>query len=89
MKFSNLNCNHGIGLVSYQRRWFEKRRFCSKKCRLRGQDRVSRNDSSAAISTGYLRTPRCDPLRVIYRSQREWLRRHIDAMARTFIGFEI
>ena len=33
MKCSNQNCGHGIGLVSYQRNWFDKRRFCSKKCR--------------------------------------------------------
>jgi hypothetical protein len=33
MKCSNPNCGHGIGLVSYQRHWFDKRRFCSKKCR--------------------------------------------------------
>ena len=33
MKCSNLTCGHGIGLVSYRRRWFDKRRFCSKKCR--------------------------------------------------------
>ena len=33
MKCSRLNCGHGIGLVSYQRHWFDKRRFCSKKCR--------------------------------------------------------
>jgi hypothetical protein len=33
MKCSNPNCDHGIGLVSYQRGWFDKRRFCSKKCR--------------------------------------------------------
>ena len=33
MKCSNPNCSHGIGLVSYQRGWFDKRRFCSKKCR--------------------------------------------------------
>ena len=33
MKCSNLNCGHGIGLVSYRRHWFDKRRFCSKKCR--------------------------------------------------------
>jgi hypothetical protein len=33
MKCSNLNCGHGIGLVSYRRGWFDKRRFCSKKCR--------------------------------------------------------
>jgi ribosomal protein L24E len=30
MKCSNLNCGHGIGLVSYRRGWW---RFCSKKCR--------------------------------------------------------
>jgi hypothetical protein len=33
MKCSNLNCNHGIGLVSHKRHWFDKRRFCTKKCR--------------------------------------------------------
>jgi hypothetical protein len=33
MKCSNPNCGHGIGLVSYQRHWFDKRRFCSKRCR--------------------------------------------------------
>ena len=33
MKCSNPNCGHGIGLVSYQRGWLDKRRFCSKKCR--------------------------------------------------------
>jgi hypothetical protein len=33
MKCSNLDCGHGIGLVSYRRHWFDKRRFCSKKCR--------------------------------------------------------
>jgi hypothetical protein len=33
MKCSNPNCSHGIGLVSYRRGWFDKPRFCSKKCR--------------------------------------------------------
>jgi hypothetical protein len=33
MKCSNRNCGHGIGLVSYRRGWFDKRLFCSKKCR--------------------------------------------------------
>jgi len=33
MKCSNFNCGRGIGLVSYRRAWFDKRRFCSKKCR--------------------------------------------------------
>jgi hypothetical protein len=33
MKCSNPNCGHGMGLVSYQRHWFDKRRFCSNKCR--------------------------------------------------------
>ena len=32
MKCSNPNCSHRIGLVSYQRGWFDKRRFCSKRC---------------------------------------------------------
>ena len=33
MNCSSPNCGHGIGLVSYRRHWFDKRRFCSKKCR--------------------------------------------------------
>ena len=33
MKCSDPHCGHGIGLVSYRRGWFDKRRFCSKKCR--------------------------------------------------------
>ena len=33
MKCANHDCKHGIGLVSYRRGWFDKRRFCSKKCR--------------------------------------------------------
>src|SRR4029077_4827248 len=33
IKCPTLNCGHGIGLVSYRRGWFDKRRFCSKKCR--------------------------------------------------------
>jgi hypothetical protein len=33
MKCSNLNCNRGIGLVSYRRGWFSKQRYCSRNCR--------------------------------------------------------
>jgi hypothetical protein len=33
MKCSNPNCNHGIGLASYRRGWFSKRRYCSRNCR--------------------------------------------------------
>jgi hypothetical protein len=33
MRCSNPNCGHGIGLVSYRRGWFDKWRFCSRKCR--------------------------------------------------------
>ena len=44
MKCSNRNCGHGIGLVSYRRGWFDKRRFCSKKCR--GDFTVERPRSS-------------------------------------------
>lgn len=33
MKCANPNCNRGIGLVSYRRGRFDKRRFCSKRCR--------------------------------------------------------
>ena len=65
MKCSNPNCGHGIGLVSYQRHWFDKRRFCSKKCRydFTVERRASRNASSAATSIGYSQTPRRKLLR--------------------------
>jgi hypothetical protein len=33
MKCSNPDCNRGIGLISYHRGWFDKRRYCSKHCR--------------------------------------------------------
>jgi hypothetical protein len=32
MKCSNPDCNRCIGLVHY-RRWFSKRRYCSRQCR--------------------------------------------------------
>jgi len=32
MKCSNPDCNRGIGLV-HHRRWFSKRRYCSRDCR--------------------------------------------------------
>jgi hypothetical protein len=32
MKCSNPHCNRGIGLIAH-RRWFSKRRYCSKHCR--------------------------------------------------------
>jgi hypothetical protein len=33
MKCSNPDCKRGLGLVTYQRGWFGKRRYCSKHCR--------------------------------------------------------
>jgi hypothetical protein len=33
MKCSNPDCKRGLGLVSYQRGRFGKRRYCSKHCR--------------------------------------------------------
>lgn len=33
MKCSNPECNRGIGLVSHQRGWFCKQRYCSRRCR--------------------------------------------------------
>jgi hypothetical protein len=32
MKCSNPDCGHGIGLVSHRRSWFDKQRYCSKRC---------------------------------------------------------
>jgi hypothetical protein len=33
MKCSNPECSRGIGLVSHQRGWFGKQRYCSRECR--------------------------------------------------------
>ena len=33
MKCSNPECNRGIGLVSHQRGWLGKQRYCSRRCR--------------------------------------------------------
>jgi hypothetical protein len=33
MKCANPDCDRGIGLVSHQRGWFDKRRYCSRPCR--------------------------------------------------------
>jgi hypothetical protein len=33
MKCSNPECSRGIGLVSHQRGWFGKQRYCSRICR--------------------------------------------------------
>jgi hypothetical protein len=33
MKCSDPECNRGIGLVSHQRGWFSKQRYCSRRCR--------------------------------------------------------
>jgi hypothetical protein len=33
MKCANTNCDRGIGLVSYRRGWWGKRRYCSRQCR--------------------------------------------------------
>jgi hypothetical protein len=33
MRCANPDCNRGIGLVSHQRSWFDKRRYCSRQCR--------------------------------------------------------
>ena len=33
MKCSNPECNRGLGLVAHQRGLFDKRRYCSKRCR--------------------------------------------------------
>ena len=33
MKCASPDCISGIGLVSHQRGWFDKRRYCSRQCR--------------------------------------------------------
>ena len=57
MKCSNPNCGHGIGLVSYRRGWFDKRRFCSKKCRYdlaAGRSRTSQQERLAGSYFNWL-----------------------------------
>lgn len=33
MRCSNPDCNRSIGLLTYRRSWFGRRRYCSKQCR--------------------------------------------------------
>src|SRR5262245_54507116 len=47
MKCSNPSCSHDIGLVSYRRGWFDKRRYCSKKCR--DDFKVERSESHQQV----------------------------------------
>ena len=53
MKCSNPDCNRCIGLVHY-RRWFSKRRYCSKRCRDEVAARVPRSLQKERNATTYL-----------------------------------
>jgi hypothetical protein len=50
MKCSNPDCNRCIGLVQY-RRWFSKRRYCSRQCR--DDTRVPRLQQEQRNATTY------------------------------------
>jgi hypothetical protein len=50
MKCSNPSCNRDIGLISHQRGWFSKQRYCSRICRdafLAGPTKQSRQELHA------------------------------------------
>jgi hypothetical protein len=53
MKCSNPDCNRGIGLVTYRRGWFSKRRYCSRNCRdaVVAIDRAERSHSEQTPAT--------------------------------------
>jgi hypothetical protein len=53
MKCANPNCNRGIGLVCHQRHSFDKRRFCSKKCRDEFVDEKPKRLQQELLSTSY------------------------------------
>ena len=53
MKCANPNCNRGIGLVCHQRHSFDKRRFCSKKCRDEFVDEKPKQLQQELLSTSY------------------------------------
>jgi len=54
MKCSNPDCDRGIGLVSHRRNWFDKQRYCSKRCRdavasqVTGQQRSRRQQDTTS-----------------------------------------
>jgi hypothetical protein len=52
MKCSNPDCNRRIGLVHY-RRWFSKRRYCSRRCRDNVMSRVPRRLQEERNATTY------------------------------------
>ena len=57
MKCSNPYCNRGIGLVAHRRRWFDKRRYCSKECRntfVAQRPKMSRQERSATTYVEWL-----------------------------------
>jgi hypothetical protein len=52
MKCSNPDCNRHIGLV-HHRRWFSKRRYCSRRCRDNVMSRVPRRLQEERNATTY------------------------------------
>jgi hypothetical protein len=52
MKCANPDCNRRTGLVHY-RRWFSKRRYCSRRCRDDVMSRVPRRLQEERNATTY------------------------------------
>jgi hypothetical protein len=62
MKCSNPDCNRRIGLVRY-RRWFSKRRYCSRRCRDNVMSRVPRRLQEERNATTYFEWLFLQPIR--------------------------
>jgi hypothetical protein len=71
MKCANPDCNRGIGLVSHQRGWFDKRRYCSGQCRdacMAGRRKRSEQERIATTYFEWLFFQNPQPARLPVRS---------------------
>jgi hypothetical protein len=67
MKCANPDCNRGIGLVSHQRGWFDKRRYCSRQCRNACVAGRQKRSEQERIATTYFE------LLFLHKPQPAWL----------------
>jgi hypothetical protein len=70
MKCANSDCNRGIGLVSHQCGWFDKRRYCSRQCRdicVVGRQKRSEQERIATTYFEWLFFRKPQPLRLPVR----------------------
>jgi hypothetical protein len=68
MKCANPDCDRGIGLVSHQRGWFDKRRYCSRQCRDTWPRNRSEQERVATTYIEWLFLQRPQPARLPVRS---------------------